>query len=85
MAKKLILTVAGTVAIDAAVLSTAHRVLTAATAHGIPNAVNEALVFKVEGEKVKVYGSKDGETVTIAFTGQAIEPPKNLPLELGES
>lgn len=86
MAKKLIISVAAAAAtISADVISQAHRVLTSAEKHGIPEGVNAALVFNVDGEKTKVYASKGGEAVTIAFTGAQVEKPKNLPLDLEDS
>lgn len=86
MAKKLIISVASAAAtINADVISQAQRVLAAGEKHGIPEGVNAALVFNVDGEKTKVYASKGAETVTVAFTGAQVEKPKNLPLDLDDA
>lgn len=79
--RKLTITLAAG-AISSEVLAKADKVLTAAEKHGVPEGVNQALVFNVDGEKTKVYAAKGGESLTIAFTGAAVEKPKNLPLDL---
>lgn len=85
MSKKITISVAGDATITADVLAKATKVLASGEKHGLPEGVNSALVFNVDGERTKVYTSKGGDAVTVAFTGVAVEKPKNLPLDLEDS